>query len=195
MRTGSVIQKKASSEIEGKDGASEKTKSPRMNSWDRFVFVKTFSRISPQVENISSSKRENCRRGGYYAVRLGYCDIEIWLCIIGGICGGSGLGLYQLPHFVAGKGQGRVGKERQLPHNVLKIVPIKYMISYFVFSIPWPDFAPWFASIIYGINVGRRSFEINRDPCLKVVGFEGLGRCVTMRASRWGRPPHRGAHE
>ena len=30
----------------------------------------------------------------------------------------------------------RVGKERQLPHNVLKIVPIKYMISYFVFSIP-----------------------------------------------------------
>ena len=78
MRTGSVIQKKASSEIEGKDGASEKTKSPRMNSWDRFVFVKTFSRISPQVENISSSKRENCRRGGYYAaVRLGYCDIEI----------------------------------------------------------------------------------------------------------------------
>ena len=77
VRTGSVIQKKASSEIEGKDGASEKTKSPRMNSWDRFVFVKTFSRISPQVENISSSKRENCRRGGYYAVRLGYCDIEI----------------------------------------------------------------------------------------------------------------------
>ena len=77
MRTVSVIQKKASSEIEGKDGASEKTKSPRMNSWDRFVFVKTFSRISPQVENISSSKRENCRRGGYYAVRLGYCDIEI----------------------------------------------------------------------------------------------------------------------
>ena len=77
MRTVSVIQKKASSEIEGKDGASQKTKSPRMNSWDRFVFVKTFSRISPQVENISSSKRENCRRGGYYAVRLGYCDIEI----------------------------------------------------------------------------------------------------------------------
>ena len=30
----------------------------------------------------------------------------------------------------------RVGKERQLPYNVLKIVPIKYMISYFVFSIP-----------------------------------------------------------
>ena len=146
MRTVSVIQKKASSEIEGKDGASEKTKSPRMNSWDRFVFVKTFSRISPQVENISSSKRENCRRGGYYAVRLGYCDIEIWLCIIGGICGGSGLGLYQLPHFVAlREGGGHEDREkdsqqsdrRRQPVNALQGLHIQYsswflLLGYFM---------------------------------------------------------------
>ena len=46
-------------------------------------------------------------------------------------------------------------------------------------------------------EVHTRKYEMFKvqGATLKVVGFEGLGRCVTMRASRWGRPPHRGAHE
>ena len=51
-----------------------------------------------------------------------------------------------------------MGEERQLPHNVIKIVPIQNTISYFVFlhSLNWFSTLIWFASTIYGINVGRR---------------------------------------